>query len=121
MPTGTTTWTTSTRTVEWLSQLGLIMKTYNNLYAKIISLENLILAWKKARKGKTKKDYVINFEKELFCNLMALHYELKYKSYKPKELVTFVLRDPKTRVISKSISRQNNSSCCLQYHRADFR
>ena len=102
MPTGTTTWTTSTRTVEWLSQLGLIMKTYNNLYAKIISLENLILAWKKARKGKTKKDYVINFEEELFCNLMALHYELKYKSYKPKELVTFVLRDPKTRVISKS-------------------
>ena len=48
----------------------IIMKTYNNLYAKIISLENLILAWKKARKGKTKKDYVIKFEEELFCNLM---------------------------------------------------
>ena len=78
------------------------MKTCNNLYEKIISFENLILAWKKARKGKTKKVYVIKFEEELFCNLMALHYELKYKTYKPRELETFILRDPKTRVISKS-------------------
>jgi RNA-directed DNA polymerase len=81
---------------------SIIMKTYNKLYKEIISFENLILAWKKARKGKTKKEYVVKFEEELFCNLMALHYELKYKSYKPRELVTFVLRDPKTRVISKS-------------------
>ena len=93
MPIGTTTWTTSTRTVEWLSQLGFIMKTHNKLYNEIISFENLILAWQKARKGKTKKTYVIKFEKDLFCNLMALHYELKYKSYKPRVLVTFVLRN----------------------------
>ena len=78
------------------------MKSYNKLYEKIISFENLILAWQKARKGKTGKGYVIEFELELFCNLMALHYELKYESYKPKPLVSFILRDPKTRVISKS-------------------
>ena len=78
------------------------MKTYNNLYNKIISFENLILAWKKARKRKTKKSYVLEFESELFYNLIALHYELKYLSYKPRELVTFILRDPKTRKISKS-------------------
>ena len=78
------------------------MKTRNNLYSQIISLENLILAWKKARKGKTKKNYVIEFEEELFYNLMALHYELKYNLYMPKPLVTFILRDPKTRKISKS-------------------
>ncbi len=78
------------------------MKTYSNSHKKIISFENLILAWKKARKGKTKKDYVIKFEDELFCNLMALHYELKFHAYSPRPLVTFILRDPKTRVISKS-------------------
>ncbi len=78
------------------------MKTYNNLYAKIISFENLILAWKNARKGKTKKSYVIEFERDLFNNLMNLHYELKFGTYKPKPLVTFILRDPKTRKISKS-------------------
>src|SRR3989344_5163276 len=71
-------------------------------YEYLYSMGNLILAWRKARKGKTKKAYVIKFEKNLFCNLMALHYELKYKSYKPRELVTFILRDPKTRKISKS-------------------
>ena len=41
------------------------MKTHKNIYDKIISLENLILAYKKARKHKTKKDYVIEFEKDL--------------------------------------------------------
>jgi retron-type reverse transcriptase len=65
-------------------------------------MENLVLAWKKARKGKTKKDYVIKFERDLKKNLSDLHNELKYKTYKPKPLVNFVLRDPKTRKISKS-------------------
>ena len=78
------------------------MKTWNNLYNQIISFENLILAWKKARKGKTRKPYVIQFENEIFYQLMALHYELKYGTYNPKLLKTFVLRDPKTRKISKS-------------------
>jgi retron-type reverse transcriptase len=79
-----------------------IMKTYNNLYPEIYSMKNLILAWKKARKGKTKKDYIIEFEKNLRDNLKLLHYELKHQYYKPKSLVTFILRDPKTRKISKS-------------------
>ena len=78
------------------------MKTYNKLYDKIISFENLIFAWQQARKGKTRMGYVIEFEQELFYNLMALHYELKYGTYKPRPLEDFVLRDPKTRVISKS-------------------
>jgi hypothetical protein len=67
MPIGTTTWTIPTTMVEWLSQLGLNMKSYNNLFNQIISFENLILAWKKARKGKTRKGYVIEFEQDLFC------------------------------------------------------
>mgnify|MGYP001573311466 FL=1 len=78
------------------------MKTYNNLYKEIISFENLILAWHKARKGKTGKKYVLEFEQEIFCNLMALHYELKYQTYTPRPLKTFILRDPKTRKINKS-------------------
>jgi len=81
------------------------MKSYNNIYEKIISLKNLILAWKKARKGKTKKDYVKIFEKNLGYNLRLLHYELKNKIYFPLPLKTFILRDPKTRKISKSFFR----------------
>jgi RNA-directed DNA polymerase len=80
----------------------IMVKTYKNLYDKIISLENLILAWKKARKGKTKRTYVIGFENNLFQNLMNLHHELKTQTYFPLPLTTFILRDPKTRKIAKS-------------------
>ncbi|MBI2044936.1 hypothetical protein HYT23_02675 [Candidatus Pacearchaeota archaeon] len=78
------------------------MKTYKNLYQEIYNLNNLILAWRKARKGKTKKDYVIEFEKDLIKNLLDLHNELKNQTYKPLLLRTFILRDPKTRKISES-------------------
>lgn len=78
------------------------MKSYKNLYDEIISPRNLILAWRRARKGKTKKEYVIEFEKETRKNILQLHEELKTQIYSPKALVSFVLRDPKTRKISKS-------------------
>jgi retron-type reverse transcriptase len=81
------------------------MKTYNNLYDKIISNDNLQEAWRRARKGKTKKEYVIDFEKDTIGNLFKLHEELKNQTYSPKPLKTFILRDPKTRRISKSAFR----------------
>ncbi len=80
----------------------LSMKTYNNLYPKIISKRNLHLTYKKARKGKAKKDYVKRFEEDLERNLSALRSELLIHSYNPHPMKTFILRDPKTRNISKS-------------------
>ena len=82
-----------------------MVKTYNKIYDRIISLKNLVLAWKKARKGKTKKLYVMEFEANLRENLLRLHEELKNKTYNPEPLKTFILRDPKTRKISKSAFR----------------
>lgn len=78
------------------------MKTYKNIYPKIYDMKNLIFAHKKARKGKTKKDYVKKFDEDLAYNLKLLHDELKNQTYKPRPLETFVLRDPKTRRISKA-------------------
>ena len=75
---------------------------YNNLYPEIYNLSNLLLAWRKARRGKTKKSYVIEFERDILGNLFKLREELKTQIYTPKPLVTFILRDPKTRKISKS-------------------
>jgi len=63
---------------------------------------NLILAWRSARKGKTSTPAVIEFEKDLERNLLKLYQELNAKTYQPMPLMSFVLRDPKTRVISKS-------------------
>ena len=80
-------------------------KTYNNFYSQIYSWNNLILAWKKARKGKTKKAYVIEFESNLPNNLKELQKELIDITYKPAPLVSFIIQDPKTRKISKSAFR----------------
>jgi len=78
------------------------MKSCKNLYLKICEIKNLLLAYKKARKGKAKKHYVIEFEKNLASNLLKLKHELETQTYRPKKLQTFILRDPKTRKISKS-------------------
>ncbi|MFH1358651.1 MAG: reverse transcriptase domain-containing protein [archaeon] len=78
------------------------MKTYKNIYTQIYNISNLLFAWRKARKGKTKKPYVIEFEKDIIGNLFKIHKELKNQTYKPLPLETFILRDPKTRKISKA-------------------
>lgn len=78
------------------------MTTYDNLYENLCAYNNLYLAYKKARKHKTKKHYVINFETNLHQNLRKLRLELLFHVYKPKPLINFTIRDPKTRKISKS-------------------
>ena len=78
------------------------MKTHKHLYEKIISFGNLFIAYKKARKNKAQKSYVTKFEKNLPKNIFSLYTELKNETYRPKTLETFILRDPKTRKISKS-------------------
>lgn len=72
------------------------------LWERLCSYENLELAFRKARKHRTLKPYVIQFEKNLRDNLLLLRTELLLHSYRPQPLQTFILRDPKTRKISKS-------------------
>ena len=78
------------------------METHSNLYPKLCSNENLELAYKKARAGKTLKEYVIEFEANLDRNLKQLKNELETFTYSPAPLRTFIIRDPKTRKISAS-------------------
>src|SRR3989344_7117037 len=78
------------------------MQTYNNLYQDLCSYENLELAFKKARKHKTLKPYIVEFEKNLQENLQTLRTELLLYSYRPHPLKTFIIHDPKIRKISKS-------------------
>ena len=78
------------------------MKTYKNIYKKIYSYDNLYLAYKKARKGKTKRPYVKEFEENLDKNLIDLRFELITLTYSPRPLDNFILKDPKTRKISRS-------------------
>src|SRR3989338_4057091 len=71
-------------------------------YEELCTYDNIELAFNRARSGKTTKPYVVKFEKELKVNLMQIRSELITQTYKPKPLTTFILRDPKTRKISKS-------------------
>jgi len=73
-----------------------------DLYGALCSYDNLFLAYKKAKKHKTTKSYVINFEKNLKENLLLLRSELLLHCYSPRPLVNFTIHDPKTRKISKS-------------------
>ncbi|MFH1649994.1 MAG: reverse transcriptase domain-containing protein [Candidatus Woesearchaeota archaeon] len=72
------------------------------LYAQICSAENLELAFLRARRRKTRKPYVVEFEQCLEDNFAVLRRELLAETYSPSPLKTFILRDPKTRRISKS-------------------
>lgn len=73
-----------------------------DLYKQIYSFRNLELAYRKARKGKRNKRSVREFGFNLEQNLLQLKQELETLSYKPMPLRQFVIRDPKTRLISAS-------------------
>jgi retron-type reverse transcriptase len=76
-----------------------------NLYDKLCSYDNLFLAFRKTRKEKTNKWYVRQFERNLERNLIGLESDLRCMKYDPKPMKIFVIRDPKTRVISASVFR----------------
>ena len=75
------------------------MKTHTHLFRKLCSYENLLDAFEKARKGKSKKPYVEDFEKNLNEELISLQKNLVEKTYQPHKLKKFIVRDPKTRTI----------------------
>lgn len=76
-------------------------RTFKHLYPQLYDLENLWLAWRKARRGgKRKWLSVADFEFDLEQNLFALHEELRDKSYSPGPYRHFTIREPKVRRIS---------------------
>ena len=75
------------------------MKRISNLYEKIISIENLQLADKNARKGKLKTYGVKKHDKNKENNILLLHEILKDKSYKTSKYKTFKIFEPKEREI----------------------
>jgi len=81
------------------------VKRFGNLYPSIINFENLFLAAKKAQKGKRFRDSVLEFNFDLANNLLTLQEELQHKIYQPEGYYTFVIHDPKERLISATAYR----------------
>ena len=81
------------------------MKVYRNLFDKIISLENLFIAWRAFRSNKSKRRDVRAFEWRLEENIFQLHRELKTKTYRHGPYSGFYINDPKRRHIHKATVR----------------
>jgi RNA-directed DNA polymerase len=75
------------------------MKRIGNLYSEICSVDNLILAEKKARKGKLKQYGVRLFDLNKEDNLINLHHILVNKEFKTSEYYRFKVFDGKEREI----------------------
>ncbi|GAB4542793.1 MAG: RNA-directed DNA polymerase [Anaerolineae bacterium] len=76
------------------------MKTYRRLYPRVWDWDNLYLAYRKARKGKRGKRPAAEFEFRLEDNLVALQEELATKTYQPGSYHSFLIYEPKRRLIS---------------------
>ena len=71
-------------------------------YETIISLENLLAAWKEFLRGKKSKPDVQEFQMRLMDNIIDLHTELKNKTYRHGGYKAFTITDPKVRNIHKA-------------------
>ena len=73
---------------------------YRHLYPQVYDWENLLLAWRKARKGKRGRGPAAAFEMNAAENLLTIQQELIDKTYQPGAYVSFHIHEPKRRLIS---------------------
>lgn len=79
------------------------MKTVlHDVFSEIISVDNLLSAWKEFQIRKTGKPDVQEFEIKLMDNILSLHRSLMQKRYKHGEYKAFIIHDPKQRLIHKA-------------------
>ena len=78
---------------------------FSHTYEDIIAVDNLLGAWKEFLKRKRGKQDVQEFEYRLSDNILALHAELKNKTYIHGGYYAFNISDPKPRSIHKASVR----------------
>lgn len=75
------------------------MKTYKNLFDKIISLDNLYNSLYQTSKNKSNSLDCLKFMEWEYSNMTKLHFDLKNGSYTLGEYIHFTVMDPKPRNI----------------------
>lgn len=81
----------------------IIMKTQlSHSYEDIISVENLLEAWREFAKGKTGRADVQEFSLRLMDNILLLHNDLCHHTYRHGSYQAFAVHDPKPRRIHKA-------------------
>jgi hypothetical protein len=79
-----------------------------NIYNNIISVENLLVAWREFLHGKRSRKDVAQFSVHLTDNILALHRELVDKTYHHGPYKAFRINDPKPRDIHKASVRDSS-------------
>lgn len=74
-------------------------------FEDIISLENLLEAWREFLPGKRNRKDVQEFNVDLMDNILKLHHDLVYHKYEHGGYKAFKVYDPKTRNIHKAAVR----------------
>jgi len=77
-------------------------KTIRNVYEECVTFDNLLIAHKKARRGKREKKKVMQLELVLEQELLQLEYELSTGTYKHGKYHEFKIYEPKERTIMAS-------------------
>jgi len=78
---------------------------FSHKFEDIISIENLLEAWKEFVRGKRNKCDVKEFSLRLMDNVFSLHEELTARMYRHGEYEAFNISDPKPRNIHKASVR----------------
>ncbi|MFW6377421.1 MAG: hypothetical protein ACOCZ5_02270 [bacterium] len=75
------------------------MKRHGNLYKDIITRDNIELAFKKARKGKSWQNTIKKFEKDYDKNITYIQKLLENEQFKSSDYRTKEIYEPKYRII----------------------
>lgn len=76
-----------------------------HIFNDIISVENLLVAWREFLRGKRRRRDVQKFGLNLMDNILALHSELAARTYRHGGYHAFKVNDPKPRDIHKASVR----------------
>ena len=81
------------------------MKVHEHIFERVITPENLFLAWEEFRKGKTSRKDVQAFEYRLEAHIFSLQRDLAAGAYRHGPYHAFHICDPKQRQIHKATVR----------------
>ena len=84
---------------------NILSMVLDHTYQDIISLDNLLLAWKEFIKGKRNRKDTQVFQRDLMTNIVSLHDSLASKTYNHSDYEAFNISDPKPRNIHKATVR----------------
>lgn len=94
----------------------------SHIYQNIISVENLLVSWREFLRGKRQRKDVAEFALDFSDNILALHDDLRKKTYSHGGYQAFKINDPKPRDIHKASVRDrlvHHAICRILYSFSD--